>query len=151
MLILQQKWLYLCILCSNPLSQALYLEIKTLRNLLWANKVKTLKSQLLKKPSLEIFQILDLYSPNIKKNICFILHAVTFFLQFITEGKYELVTYILLTPNRPLVHTSFTYPKLNMDGFSILNGFLGYIHSTQKIFLKFLHAGGLFQTSWFTS
>ena len=30
-----------------------------------------------------------------------------------------------LTPNRPLAHTSFTYRKLNMDGFSILNGFLG--------------------------
>ena len=39
----------------------------------------------------------------------------------------------LLTPNRPLVHTSFTYPKLNMDGFSVLNGSLGYVDSTQKI------------------
>ena len=52
-----------------------------------------------------------------------------------------------LTPNSPLVHTSFTYRKLNMDGFSVLNGFLGYVDSTQKIFLKFLHAQGLFQTS----
>jgi hypothetical protein len=52
-----------------------------------------------------------------------------------------------LTPNRPLVQTSFTYPKLNMDGFSVLNGSLGYGDSTQKIFLKFLHAEGLFQTS----
>ena len=50
-----------------------------------------------------------------------------------------------------LVLTSFTYPNLNMDGFSILNGFLGYVYSTQKIFLKFLHAQGLFQNSWFTS
>ena len=39
-----------------------------------------------------------------------------------------------LTPNRPLAHTSFTYRKLNMDGFSVLNGFLGYPDSTQKIF-----------------
>ena len=52
-----------------------------------------------------------------------------------------------LTPNRPLAHTSFTYRKLNMDDFSVLNGFLGYVDSTQKIFLKFLHAQGLFQTS----
>ena len=50
----------------------------------------------------------------------------------------------VLTPNRPLVHTSFTHPKLNMDGFSVLNGFLGYLDSTQKIFLKFLHAQDLF-------
>ena len=51
----------------------------------------------------------------------------------------------VLTPNRPLAHTSFTYRKLNMDGFSVLNGFLGYVDSTQKIFLKFLHAQGLFR------
>ena len=53
----------------------------------------------------------------------------------------------VLTPDRPLAHTSFTYQKLNMDGFSVRNGFLGYPDSTQKIFLKFLHAQGLFQTS----
>jgi hypothetical protein len=52
-----------------------------------------------------------------------------------------------LTPNMPVAHTSFTYRKLNMDGFSVLNGFLGYVDSTQKIFLKFFHAQGLFQTS----
>ena len=46
-----------------------------------------------------------------------------------------------------MTHTSFTYQKLNMDCFSVLNGFLGYPDSTQKIFLKFLHAQGLFQTS----
>ena len=40
---------------------------------------------------------------------------------------------IFLTPNRPLVHTSFTYPKLNMDGFSVLNGSLGYEDSTQEV------------------
>ena len=31
-----------------------------------------------------------------------------------------------LTPNRLLVHTSFTYSKLNMDDFFVLNGFLRY-------------------------
>ena len=52
-----------------------------------------------------------------------------------------------LTPNRPLAHTSFTYRKLNLDGFCVLNGFLGYPDSTQIFFLKFLHAQGVFQTS----
>ena len=63
--------------------------------------------------------------------------------------KYNRAKYMwcYLTPIRPLAHTSFTYRKLNMDGFSVLNGFLGYVDSTQKIFLKFLHAQGLFQTS----
>ena len=27
---------------------------------------------------------------------------------------------VALTPNRPVIHTCFTYPKLNMDDFSIL-------------------------------
>ena len=34
---------------------------------------------------------------------------------------------------RPLVHTSFTYLKLNMDGFSLLDGSLGYVDSTQEV------------------
>ena len=34
-----------------------------------------------------------------------------------------------------------------MDGFSVLNVFLECVDSTQKIFLKFLHAQGLFQAS----
>jgi hypothetical protein len=45
-----------------------------------------------------------------------------------------------LTPNMPLIHTSFTYSKLNMDDFSILTGLLGYLDSTQEVELKFLHA-----------
>ena len=32
-----------------------------------------------------------------------------------------------LTPNTPLIHTSFTYSKLNMDDFSVLTGLLGYL------------------------
>ena len=47
---------------------------------------------------------------------------------------------ILLTPNTPLIHTSFTYSKLNMDDFSILTGLLGYLDSTQEVELKSLHA-----------
>ena len=38
-----------------------------------------------------------------------------------------------LTPNSPLVHTYLTYPKLNMEGFSVPNTFLGYGESTQEI------------------
>jgi len=36
----------------------------------------------------------------------------------------------MLTPNTTLVHTSFTYSKLNMDDFSVLTGLLGYLDST---------------------
>ena len=35
--------------------------------------------------------------------------------------------------NKPLIHTSLTYPKLNMDGFSVLDGSLGYQDSTQEV------------------
>ena len=45
-----------------------------------------------------------------------------------------------LTPNRPLVHTSFTYPKLNMDGFSVLNGSLVYGDGSKKFKWNSLHA-----------
>ena len=53
-----------------------YFVLKTLfqaLNLLWAYEVKTLKSQLLKKLSIEIYKILDLNSPNIRKKI-FVLY-----------------------------------------------------------------------------
>ena len=36
-----------------------------------------------------------------------------------------------LTPSRPLRQTCFTYPKLNMDGFSVLAGPLWYGDSTK--------------------
>ena len=45
-----------------------------------------------------------------------------------------------LTPNTLLIHTSFTYSKLNMDNFSILTGLLGYLDSTQEVELRSLHA-----------
>ena len=45
-----------------------------------------------------------------------------------------------LTPNRPLIHTSFTYPKLNMDGFSVLGGLLGCVDSTEEVEWNSLHA-----------
>ena len=53
-----------------------------------------------------------------------------------------------LTPNRPLAHTSFMYRKLNMDSFSVLNGSLGYVDSTQKVEWN---AQNLFQKICFTS
>ena len=46
----------------KPLFQALYLEIKPLKY-----KVNTLKSHLLKKLLIEIYEILDLSSSNIKQ------------------------------------------------------------------------------------
>ena len=45
-----------------------------------------------------------------------------------------------LTPNMPLIHTSFRCSKLNMDDFSVLTGLLGYLDSTQEVELKSLHA-----------
>ena len=45
-----------------------------------------------------------------------------------------------LTPNRPVIHTCFTYPILNMDDFSALYGPLGCIDSTQKVKGNSLHA-----------
>ena len=39
------------------------------------------------------------------------------------------------TPNTPLIHTSFTYSKLNMDDFFVLTGLLGYL----EVELKSLH------------
>ena len=54
--------------------------------------------------------------------------------------KEHLPSQYSLTPNKPLIHTSFTYTKLNMDDFSILTGLLGYLDSTQEVELKSLHA-----------
>ena len=45
-----------------------------------------------------------------------------------------------LTPNTPLIHTSFTYRKLNMDEICGLKFYLSCVHSSQKILLKSLHA-----------
>ena len=42
----------------------------------------------------------------------------------------------MLTPNTPLIHTSFTYSKLNMDDLSVLTG----LDKTQEVELKSLHA-----------
>ena len=47
---------------------------------------------------------------------------------------------ICLTPNRPVIHTCFTYPILNMDDFSALYCPLGCIDSTQKVKGNSLHA-----------
>ena len=50
------------------------------------------------------------------------------------------MTLISLTPNRPVIHTCFTYPILNMGDFSALYGPLGCIDSTQKVKGNSLHA-----------
>ena len=47
---------------------------------------------------------------------------------------------LLLTPKRPVIHTCFTYPILNMGDFSALYGPLGCIDSTQKVKGNSLHA-----------
>ena len=45
-----------------------------------------------------------------------------------------------LTPNTPPIHTSYTYSKLNMDEIYGLKYCLLYIHTSQNILLKSLHA-----------
>ena len=42
--------------------------------------------------------------------------------------------------NSPLIHTSFTYSKLNMDEICGLKFYLSYVHRSQKKLLKSLHA-----------
>ena len=52
-----------------------------------------------------------------------------------------MVIYVqVLTPNTPLIHTSFTYPKLNMDEIYGLKFYLLHVHTSQKKLLKSLHA-----------
>ena len=45
-----------------------------------------------------------------------------------------------LTPNRPLVHTSFTYRKLNLGSFSVLACSLSYVDSPQEVERNSVHA-----------
>ena len=45
-----------------------------------------------------------------------------------------------LTANRPLIHTCFTYPKLNMGDFSVQSGPLGHGDSTKFFLWNSLHA-----------
>ena len=47
---------------------------------------------------------------------------------------------IWLTPNTLLIHTSFTYPKLNMDEIYGWKFYLLYVHTSQIFLLKSLHA-----------
>ena len=58
---------------------------------------------------------------------------------------------VTLTPNRPVTHTSLTYRKLNMDVFSVLNGSLGYVDSTQEVKWNSPHAQSLCHQAFFTS
>ena len=52
----------------------------------------------------------------------------------------ELETLRYLPANTPLIHTSFTYPKLNMNDICGLKFYLLYVHTSQKFLLKSLHA-----------
>ena len=45
-----------------------------------------------------------------------------------------------LTPNTPLIHSSFTCSKLKMYDFSVLDDPLGYVGSTQEVEWNSLHA-----------
>ena len=51
-----------------------------------------------------------------------------------------LSTRLLLTTNMTLIHTSFTYSKLNMDKICGLKFYLSFVHQSQKVLLKSLHA-----------
>jgi hypothetical protein len=44
----------------------------------------------------------------------------------------------ILTPNTPLIHTSFTYRKLNMDENCGLKFYLSCVHTSQIFLLKSL-------------
>ena len=80
------------------LIQVFYLEIKPLKSTLaraLAYKAKTLKSQLLKKLSTEIYELLDLSSPNISKKYLFYTSCWFFFLHSIAEGSCELKGFLV--------------------------------------------------------
>ena len=47
------------------------------------------------------------------------------------------ITTTELTPNTPLIHTSFTYSKLNMGNFSVLTGFSGQQYSIFAFYPKY--------------
>ena len=51
----------------------------------------------------------------------------------------ETLNFKYLALNTPLIHTLFTYSKLNMDDFSVLTGLLGSLDSAQEEELKSLH------------
>ena len=46
----------------------------------------------------------------------------------------------ILVPNTSLIHTSFTYSKLNMDKICGLKSHLLYVHTSHNFLLKFIHA-----------
>ena len=48
--------------------------------------------------------------------------------------------FTVLTPNTPLIHTSFTYSKWNMGEICGLKFHLIYVHASQNFLLKSLHA-----------
>ena len=56
------------------------------------------------------------------------------------QTPYLTLIFAALTPNMPLIHTSFMYSKWNMGEIFGLKFHLLYVHASQKSFLKFLHA-----------
>ena len=68
----------LSIFCLKPYFKHFIQRIKP-SYLLWAYKMKTLKSQLLKKHLIEIYKILDLSSPNIRQKYLFYSSCWYFF------------------------------------------------------------------------
>ena len=54
--------------------------------------------------------------------------------------QFLITIWYFLTPNIPLIHTSFTYRKLNMDEICGLKFYLSCVHTSQKFLLKSLHA-----------
>ena len=68
-----------------------------------------------------------------------LVNTNSFYANF-TNMHFQNVPIPHLTPNRPVIHTCFTYPILNMGDFSALYGPLGCIDSTQKVKGNSLHA-----------
>ena len=60
-------------------------------------------------------------------------------LKMILES-FRLILYLVLTPNTPLIHTWFTYSIWNMGEICGLKFHLIYVHTSQEILLKSLHA-----------
>ena len=51
------------------------------------------------------------------------------------------VRIVQLTPNTPLIHTSFTYSKLNIDEICGSKFYLLYVHTAHKKNFKYVFSG----------
>ena len=81
------------------------------------------------------------FCPRVNIYVClfWVANSQTLFENRILDLKFCVLIEIL-TPNMPLIHTSFTYRKLNMDEICGLKSYLSCVHTSQKILLKSLHA-----------